>query len=86
MAHTFSFDVPDDAATALAKASSLVKGAGGSFAGDENGGTFAGKTPAGDVKGRYQVAGKTVTIEITDKPFIVPKTLVESKVKEFFGA
>lgn len=86
MAHTFSFDVPDGAETALAKASSLVTSAGGSFAGDTNGGTFAGKTPVGDVKGRYQVAGKTVTIEITDKPFIVPKTLVETKVKEFFGA
>ncbi len=86
MAHTFSFDVPGDPAAALAKASSLVKEAGGTFTGDATAGTFSGKTPAGDVKGTYRASDGRVTVEITDKPFIVPKAVVESKVKGFFGA
>ena len=86
MAHSFAFDLPGDPAAALAKASSLVKGAGGTFAGDADAGSFAGKTPVGEVKGTYRVAGSRVSVTITDKPFVVPKSVVESKVKGFFGA
>ena len=86
MAHTFSFDLPGDPAAALAKASSLVTGAGGAFAGDAAAGSFAGQTPVGEVKGTYRVAGKTVSVTVTDKPFVLPKAVVEAKVKGFFGA
>jgi hypothetical protein len=86
MAHTFSFDLPGDPATALKVASSAVTSAGGTFSGDANAGSFSGKTPVGAVKGNYQVAGRRVTIDITDQPFVVPKAMIESKVREFFGA
>jgi hypothetical protein len=85
MAHIFSFDLPDDATAALAKASTTVQEAGGSFSGDMLAGTFAGKTPVGQVKGSYRVAGRMVTVTITDKPFVLSKSLVESKVRSFFG-
>lgn len=86
MNHRFSFDVPGDPAAALAKAQAAVKEGGGTFSGDATGGTFSGPTPVGDVKGTYQVAGGHVTIEITEKPFLAPKALVESKIRGFFGA
>ena len=86
MAHTFSFDVPGDPATALARAEAAVRGAGGTFSGDAAAGAFSGKTPAGQVKGAYRVQGGRATIEILEKPFLVPKALVESKIRELFGA
>ena len=84
MAHIFSFDLPD-ADAALEKASTSVQAAGGTFTGDTLAGTFSGKTPVGQVKGSYRVAGRVVTVTITDKPFVLSKALVESKVRSFFG-
>ena len=86
MAHSFSFELPGDPQSAVTKAGTLVRQAGGTFSGDANGGSFTGKTPVGEVRGDYRTAGKTVTVEITHKPFIVPKATVESKIREFFGA
>ena len=86
MAQSFSFDLPGDPQAAVTKAGILVRQAGGTFSGGVDGGSFTGKTPVGEVKGNYRTAGNTVTVEITDKPFIVPKTTVESKIREFFGA
>ena len=86
MAHTFSFDVSGDPAAALAKAQTAVRSAGGTFTGDAAAGSFSGKTPAGEVKGTYKVNAGRVTVDVTDKPFLVPKAMVESKVRELFGA
>lgn len=86
MAHKFSFDLPGDPASVLAKASSAVTAGGGTLSRDANVGSFSGRTPMGEVKGNYRVSGKTVTIEVTDKPFVVPKSVVELKVRGFFGA
>lgn len=86
MAHRFSFDVSGDPSAALAKAEAAVREAGGTFAGNANGGSFSGKTPIGEVKGTYSVAAGRVTIEITEKPFLAPKAMIEAKIRGFFGA
>ena len=86
MAHSFSFDLPGDPAAAVAKAGTIVRDAGGTFSGDASAGSFAGKTPVGEVKGVYRGSGGRVTVEITGKPFVVPKSMAESKIREFFGA
>ena len=36
-------------------------------------------------KGCVRFAGRDMVIEVTDKPFIVPWSLVESKLKAFFS-
>jgi hypothetical protein len=38
----------------------------------------------GGFEGQYQVNGETITITITEKPFLIPCTLIESKIREFF--
>jgi len=86
MASSFSFHVPGDLSVALAKAKQEVTAAGGSFSGDLHAGSFAGDTPLGAVKGTYTAAGSTVTVTITDKPWLVPAGTIEAKVREYFGA
>jgi len=54
---------------------------GGLFEGDEMSGNFSG----GGVIGSYTVLGTTVNITISKKPFIVPVSLIEGKIKSYFG-
>lgn len=36
------------------------------------------------VEGRYVLNGTTLTIEITDKPWLASWTMIEGKLREFF--
>jgi hypothetical protein len=86
MANAFTFDVPGDLAAALAKARQEVTAAGGTFSGDLQAGSFSGKTPLGAVKGTYTAAGRSVTVTITEKPWLVPAGTIEATIREYFGA
>ncbi len=86
MAHSFTIEVSDAMTSALAKVASEITGSGGIFQGDEDGGNFSGKTPLGMIKGEYRcVSGRAITITITDKPFMLPYTVIESTIREYFS-
>lgn len=80
MSHTFSFQVAN-VDQSLSKVKSEMLKAGYKFSGDSSKGSFAG----GGVEGDYQIAGNTVTVNITKKPFVAPKSLIEKKIKEYFA-
>ena len=60
-----------------------IETAGGIFRGDSNKGTIAVKTPFGKVAGTYSIRGCLAQIEITDKPFLVSRSMIESKIKAY---
>jgi hypothetical protein len=64
----------------LRKTQSLANKTSASFQGNES----AGKFSARSVTGVYRVRGNRVTITITDRPFLVPWSIIESKVRRFF--
>lgn len=51
------------------------------FEGDETAGTFKG---AG-IEGSYVVLNNQVQVHIDKKPFIIPESLVEKKIKDYFS-
>jgi len=55
--------------------------AGATFTGDTSGGTCV----AWGVELTYSVSGDTVTINIVKKPFIMPKSVIENKIKGFLA-
>lgn len=63
------------------KAMAEIVNTGGHVDGDR----FSVPTPLGQVLGNYSLAGSTLTINITDKPFLVPSGTLESKLRAFFG-
>ncbi|GAB4484300.1 MAG: hypothetical protein OHK006_08260 [Thermodesulfovibrionales bacterium] len=86
MAHSFTVMLTKDLESVLRHAEALITGNGGRFEGDTSKGTFQGRTVAGVIKGAYSAAtAKEITITITDKPFIVPYSMIETEIRKYFG-
>lgn len=83
--HTFSVTFTGSSDDTLDKARRALAKEGGAVEGDGSKGTLLAVTPAGKVKGTYRVEGQTLTIEVTDKPFIVPASAIEAQVRKFLG-
>jgi hypothetical protein len=81
MACDFSIPFTGDPETVLAKAKSAVQSQGGNFGGDVNSGSFDVSVFGNKIAGNYTVSGQTLNINITDKPFMVPCTAIESFLK-----
>ncbi len=78
MACDFSIPFTGDAQTVLSKARNAVQSQGGNFNGDANSGDFNVSVFGNKIVGNYTVTGQTLSINITDKPFIVPCNAIES--------
>jgi len=86
MAHKFTVTPKDDLSATLKRVETTITTKGGSFSGDTDRGNFSGVTPVGMVKGTYAVInGSDIQITITDKPFIAPQSIIESKIRDYFS-
>ncbi len=86
MAHTFTISVTGPISVTIGKVSSEITCSGGRFEGNESCGTFSGKTPLGYIKGEYCCVSATdIRVTIVDKPFFVPYSVIESKIREYFA-
>lgn len=64
--------------SAVNKARGAVESQGGQFNGDETAGDFEVTVMGNHVKGNYTVEGQVLHLNITDKPFFVPCSMIES--------
>ena len=78
MACDFSIPLSGDADTILAKARGAVQSQGGNFEGNTSSGEFNVSVFGNKIAGNYSVNGQTLQINITDKPFMVPCSAIES--------
>lgn len=78
MACKFSLTFNESAETAVVKAKAAVESQSGTFNGDTNSGEFDVNVFGNNIKGKYFVSGQSLDIEITDKPFFVPCSMIES--------
>ena len=81
MAHEFTINKPDNLSETLLRVSKIFKDNGETFQGDEKSGRFSGK----GVAGSYVVGERGIKITIIKKPLIAPYSMVEGKIKEYFG-
>jgi hypothetical protein len=80
MAKTFDVSFSGDATSLLQHAKKAANEAGAKLTGDTNSGNFSGK----GIEGRYEVNGNTVHVTINKKPIVVPDSVIESRLREFF--
>ena len=77
--------VPGDIDEIVRQVQQAAAKAGGTMAGDSEGGTFTGKTPLGPIKGTYAIAGHHVTIAISEKPWLIPLSRIEQELRNYFA-
>jgi hypothetical protein len=85
MPHSIRIDLSRPVADVLQDARRRAAAKGGAITGDDAAGAFSGATPIGSIEGTYRVSGRTVELEITQKPMILGMALIEQKLREFFA-
>ncbi|HEY5368557.1 MAG TPA: hypothetical protein VIJ75_06140 [Hanamia sp.] len=63
---------------AIEKARAAIEGQNGNFTGDETAGNFDVSIYGNTIKGYYNVTGQILNLVITEKPFFVPCSTIES--------
>ena len=83
---TCNFSIPftGEPEVILAKAKAAIESQNGNFNGDIKSGNFEVSVFANSIKGYYSVTGQNLNLTITDKPFLIPcstiETLLRSKI------
>jgi len=81
MARTFAVRLSENINEALASARSAAKQNGVDFIGDHLSGHFKGK----GIEGRYEITDNVLALTVLRKPLILPWSLIETTVTDFFG-
>lgn len=85
MACKFNLNFNEPAESAVTKAKDAVESQNGTFNGDTNSGDFEVNVFGNNIKGNYVVSGQSLEVEITDKPFFVPCSMIESYLTKQIG-
>jgi hypothetical protein len=82
MVRTFSIDTTAAPSALLARARRAASENGATFVGDDRSGRFSHEM----ARGEYRMVGRTVTVTITYKHWLLPWPLVEAQLREFVGS
>lgn len=74
----FNLPFSEQASIAVQKARAAVESQNGIFNGNDQSGDFEVTIFGNTIKGNYRVSGQILNLEITDKPFFVPCSTIES--------
>lgn len=85
MACKFSLDFNESAESALDKARGAIESQNGVLNGDVHAGDFEVNVFGNNIKGNYTINEQTIHLEITDKPFFVPCSMIESFLAKQIG-
>ncbi|MEO7049176.1 MAG: hypothetical protein ABI091_27980 [Ferruginibacter sp.] len=78
MSCNFNIPFSVSAETIVQKARSTVESQGGTFNGDENSGNLNVSIFGNTIVGSYSINGQELNVIISEKPFIVPCSAIES--------
>ncbi|HSQ45108.1 MAG TPA: hypothetical protein VLM16_08940 [Ginsengibacter sp.] len=80
---TCNFSIPfsGPAESILAKAKAAVESQNGDFNGDIHSGSFEVSVFGNLIRGSYNVSAQTLNLMISDKPFLIPCSTIESFLK-----
>ncbi|MDV6168014.1 hypothetical protein R1T16_06230 [Flavobacterium sp. DG1-102-2] len=81
MASKFTLNYSGDKNQLLSKIRNAV-GDKGSLSGDTEMGNFKGSTPLGSIEGSYSIDGDTITVNISDKPFLLSTGMIQSEFEK----
>ncbi|MEO8762423.1 MAG: hypothetical protein ABI388_12565 [Bacteroidia bacterium] len=88
MAACPNFDVQFAGSTSdlITKMQQEVTSKGGTFQGNDLSGNISISVPGiGNIIGSYLINQQTITLSITDKPFFIPCSVIESQITKMIG-
>lgn len=86
MPHSFTLRLLDEISFVLEKVGTEIKNNGGIFKGTDKAGSFSGNSILGSIQGEYRcVSPDEIEIIITNKPFLVPYSKIESEIRKYFS-
>jgi hypothetical protein len=85
MSCNFTIPFTGSAEIILQKARTTVESQGGNFTGDSNAGEFSVSIFGNTIVGSYTVAGQDLSMVITEKPFMIPCSAIESFLSKQLG-
>lgn len=83
---SFSIPFTQSPADVIEKAKNAITGAGGTFNGDVNQGSFRLSTPLGKVEGTYIINNQSLDVTVTDKPLFIGCGKIESELRKRLGS
>lgn len=82
----FSINYPNPKEQLVAQLrSAIMSQSNAHFEGDNTTGAFAFTAMGFDIAGNYGINGDIIEVNITDKPFLVSCSKIESEIKKFLG-
>ena len=81
MAFSFEVKKPKDLQKALEQVKAELKKSNGSITGDVNSGSIS----TSGVKGAYTVTDDVINITVTDKPFLLPASVIKNEITKAFN-
>jgi len=81
MASKFTLDYTGDKEQLLSKIKNAI-GEKGMLKGDSQLGNFQGSTPLGNIEGSYNIEGDTITVNISDKPFLLSTGMIKDEFEK----
>ena len=86
MSHSFTVKVTDEGVELLDHTAAAIIKNGGTFEGNKDAGTFKGHSFLGPISGEYRrISDDEIRFMITDKPFLVPYSIIEAEITKYFG-
>lgn len=86
MACNFTFEYTKPKTEMVSKLEAAILGQHGSFQGDETSGVFSFSAVGLSFRGNYLIRGDQISVEVTDKPFLVSCSKIESEIKKYITA
>ena len=81
-----TLDFTGSAQELFVKIATMIHEHGGTITGGPSGGAFTVGTPLGPVAGTFMVSGQTCTITITQRPFLLPCSVIQNFIKSHLPA
>jgi len=85
MAFLYIKKLSGDVKPVIETAKKMAAVVGAKMKGDENSGTFSGKTVIGEIGGSYEVKSGVITVTVNKKPFLVPEAKIITALDRFFS-
>ncbi len=80
----FNVELQEETQVVIDRVKTLIAQHGGRLEGDENAGTFEAMMPGGMLRGGYRIVGRVATIQIHDKPWLLPDSMIQQVLEEYF--